>query len=120
MKSKQYILVFILIVSFGFVWKQNFTQKGTASYYHDKFHGRKTYSGEKYHKDSLTGAHATLPMGTLVQVTNLKNDSTVILKINDRLPSKKRIIDVSKAGARQLDFLRAGLAQVKIEQVEKN
>ena len=110
---------FFLIFGFSFFMSQTFTQKGTASYYADKFHGNKTYSGEKYHRDSLTGAHKTLPMGTLVKITNLTNDSTVILKINDRMYSSKRIIDVSKAAALQLNFVRAGLAQVQLEVIQE-
>ncbi len=119
MKSNTYLFVFVLFLSLSFRWYQTFTETGTASYYADKFHGKKTYSGEKYDKRDLTGAHASLPMGTMVQVTNLKNDSTVVLKINDRLPSKKRIIDVSRAGAEQLNFIRDGLAQVKLEVIEE-
>lgn len=91
------------------------TWRGKASYYASKFHGRRTASGEKYHKDSLTGAHRNLPFGTLVKVRNLKNDSTVVLRINDRLPHGGRIIDVSLAGAKQLNFIREGLANVEIE-----
>lgn len=94
-------------------------QKGTASYYGNSMHGRRTYSGEKYHKDSLTAAHKTLPMGTKVKVTNLKNDSIVIVKINDRMSAHGRVIDLSMAAAKKLNFVRAGLAQVTIEKIEK-
>ena len=100
------------------MYGKTYTETGTASYYHNKFHGRKTYSGEVYDKNKMTGAHTTLPMGTMVKITNLKNDSTVILKINDRLPSKKRIIDVSRAGAEHLNFIRDGLVKVKLEVIE--
>jgi rare lipoprotein A len=108
-------LLFGIAVYFG----QPILETGTASYYHNKFQGKKTYSGEVYDKDKFTGAHSTLPMGTMVKVTNLKNDSIVILKINDRLPSKKRIIDVSRAGADQLNFVRAGLATVTLEVLQE-
>jgi len=92
---------------------------GTASYYANKFEGRKTTSGEKYRKDSLTAAHKTLPFGTMVRVTNLKNQKAVVVKINDRLPKKsKRIIDLSRAAATELDFIRQGLTKVEIEVVE--
>jgi rare lipoprotein A len=94
-------------------------QKGIASYYGNSLHGHRTYSGEKYHKDSLTAAHRTLPMGTLVKVTNLKNDSVVIVKINDKMGSTKRIIDLSMAAAKKLNFVRNGLTTVTVEKMEK-
>jgi len=93
-------------------------QKGIASYYGNSLHGHRTYSGEKYHKDSLTAAHKTLPMGTKVKVTNLKNDSVVIVKINDRMGSAKRVIDLSMAAAKKLNFVRAGLTNVTVETIE--
>jgi rare lipoprotein A len=89
---------------------------GVASYYANKFEGRKTSSGELFRQDSLTAAHKTLPFGTLVKVTNLSNDSTVVVKINDRLPkSSSRSIDLSLRAAKQLNFVRKGLTQVRIE-----
>lgn len=89
---------------------------GVASYYANKFEGRKTSSGELFRQDSLTAAHKTLPFGTMVKVTNLSNDSTVVVKINDRLPkSSSRSIDLSLRAAKQLNFVRKGLTQVRIE-----
>jgi rare lipoprotein A len=89
---------------------------GSASYYADKFQGKKTSSGELYDKNEYTCAHRTLPFGTLLEVTNLANDSTVIVKVNDRGPySKSRLIDVSKAAAIDLDMIRGGVIKVKIE-----
>ena len=93
-------------------------QKGIASYYGNSMHGRKTYSGEKYNKDSLTAAHRTLPMGTKVKVTNLKNDSIVVVKINDRMGNSKRVIDLSMAAAKQLNFIRSGLTTVTLEKLD--
>ncbi len=91
-------------------------QTGIASYYAKKFEGRKCSCGEKFRHDSLTAAHKTLPFGTRVKVTNLKNDSIVIVRINDRLPKKsKRIIDLTKRAAKQLNFVKAGLTKVKLE-----
>ncbi|MES2568373.1 MAG: septal ring lytic transglycosylase RlpA family protein [Bacteroidota bacterium] len=88
---------------------------GVASYYAQKFNGRKTSSGEKFSNDSLTAAHKKFKFGTYVLVRNLKNDSTVIVKINDRLPqNSKRSIDLSVRAAKQLNFMRAGLAKVEI------
>lgn len=95
-----------------------YSEKGIASWYGQKFEGRYTSSGEIFRVDSLTAAHKTLPFGTLVKVTNLKNDSVVIVKITDRLPkSSKRCIDLTPRAARQLNFLRAGLTPVQLEVV---
>ncbi|MBI3520178.1 MAG: septal ring lytic transglycosylase RlpA family protein [Bacteroidetes bacterium] len=89
--------------------------KGTASFYAKKFNGRKTSSGEKFSNDSLTGAHKKFKFGTYVLVRNLKNDSTVIVKINDRLPQKsKRSIDLTLRAAKQLNFVKSGLTKVEI------
>lgn len=91
------------------------TSKGMASFYAEKFNGRKTSSGEKFSNDSLTAAHKKFKFGTYVLVRNLKNDSTIIVKINDRLPqSSKRSIDLTTRAAKQLNFIRAGLAKVEI------
>ena len=88
---------------------------GIASFYANKFNGRKTSSGEKFNNDILTAAHKKLKFGTYVLVRNLKNDSTVIVKINDRLPQKsKRTIDLSLKAARQLNFIKSGLTKVEI------
>ena len=107
-----FMLTFVIIT--GFVCYE--IEKGTASYYSNSFNGRKTASGEKFSNDSLTAAHKKLPFGTSVKVTNLKNDSVVILKINDRMPqSNKRAIDVSLAAAKKLNFVREGLTTVTIE-----
>ena len=115
------LLLFLFLCAFpAWAQKENKTNmKGKASYYAAKFEGRRTSSGEKYRKDSLTAAHKTLPFGTRVRVTNLSNNKVVVVKINDRLPKKsKRIIDLSKAAATELDFIRQGLTQVEIEVLE--
>jgi len=91
---------------------------GTASYYANKFEGRKTASGEIFDNDSMTAAHNTLPLGTLVKVTNLSNGRSVIVKITDRLhATNTRIIDLTQTAARQLGFLTNGLARVRVERV---
>jgi rare lipoprotein A len=88
---------------------------GTASFYAKKFHGRRTASGAIFSNDSLTGAHKKLKFGTYVRVRNLKNDSTVIVKITDRLPPKsKRTIDLTRKAAQQLNFIQSGLTKVEI------
>ncbi len=82
-------------------------QEGKASYYADKFVGRKTASGAVYRKNKRTAAHPTLPFGTKVTVLNLKNRRRVKVRINDRGPFVAgRIIDVSKKSARKLSMLR--------------
>jgi len=87
-----------------------------ASYYADKFHGRKTASGTKYHKNKYTAAHRSLPFNTKVKVTNMSNDSSVIVTITDRGPyAKGRIIDLSYCAARELNFIKKGITKVKIE-----
>jgi rare lipoprotein A len=94
-------------------------QTGKASFYADKFEGIPTASGEKYRHNKLTGAHKTLPFGTVVRVTNVANDKTVDVTINDRGPYVEgRVIDLSKSAAEQLGFVNSGLADVKIEVVD--
>lgn len=92
------------------------TQTGKASYYSDKLSGSKTANGEKYNPSELTAAHKKLPFGTKVKVTNLNNNKTVTVRINDRGPFVTgRIIDLSKAAAKAIDMLQAGVVKVKIE-----
>lgn len=92
------------------------TETGIASFYAKKFEGRKCSSGERFRHDSLTAAHKTLKFGTKVKVTNIKNDSVVFVRINDRLPkSSKRKIDLTLKAAKQLNFVKSGLTKVKIE-----
>lgn len=93
---------------------------GQASYYATKFHGRKTANGEIFSHDKLTAACNVLPLGTWVKVTNLKNGKSIIVKTNDRLHTKtRRIIDLTRAGAKKLDFIKRGLTRVKIEVLDK-
>lgn len=94
-------------------------QEGTASFYGKRFHGRRTASGEVFSLDSLTAAHKRLPLGTLVRVIDKKNNLSVVVRINDRLPTySKRQIDVSRAAAEQIEMVRDGLARVRIEAVD--
>lgn len=91
-------------------------EKGEASYYADKFHGRLTSSGEVFNNTELTAAHNSLPFGTIVKVTNLANQTSVIVKINDRGPFKPgRVIDLSRAAAEKINLVKTGTAQVKVE-----
>jgi rare lipoprotein A len=109
----------ILPTDTAIVVENGFSQTGVASYYANKFHGRRTSSGAIYHKDSMTCAHHTLKFGTIIRVTNLANDSTVIVKVTDRMGKTSHILDLSLAGAKQLNLLRSGIAKVKIEEVRQ-
>jgi rare lipoprotein A len=92
------------------------TQAGVASYYHDRFHGRKTASGAIYNKNVLSAAHKTLPLGSKVKVTDTRTGRSVVVKINDRGPFVKgRVIDLSRAAAKEIGLTKKGLAKVKVE-----
>lgn len=92
------------------------SDEGIASYYHNKFHGRRTASGERYDKTEFTAAHRTFPFGTLVRVQSLTNGRAVLVRITDRGPWKEsRIIDLSYTAARSLKMIRAGLMRVRID-----
>ena len=96
--------------------RRGWTQTGEASYYANKFRGRRTASGQRYDPRLLSAAHRTLPFGCVVRVTNLENGRAVTVSINDRGPWKRgRIIDLSRAAAAKLDMIRTGVARVKIE-----
>ena len=117
----RFMVIIALLLCYG---EKSFSQdtiptnnksKGIASFYAKKFNGRKTSSGEKFSNDSLTAAHKKFKFGTYVLVRNLKNDSTVVVKINDRLPQKsKRSIDLTLRAAKQLNFIKSGLTKVEI------
>lgn len=90
--------------------------EGKASYYGARHHGNKTASGERFDQNALTAAHRSLPFGSRVLVTNLRNDKSVVVRINDRGPySKGRLIDLSHKAAEQIDMLRAGIVPVRVE-----
>ena len=116
MKSCQILFLIILFFSIEASGQKEFLQIGKASYYADKFNGRKTASGEIYDHSKKTAAHLTLAFGTKVRVTNLANNKSVVVKINGRGPFVKgRIIDLSKSAAKQLNFLDKGVTEVKVE-----
>lgn len=97
------------------------TLEGKASYYGPKFHGRTTASGETMDKNALTCAHKTLPFGTMIEVENPRNNSRVVVRVNDRGPySGNRILDISLAAAEKLDMTRKGVINVKATIVGKN
>jgi len=91
-------------------------QTGLAAFYHAKFQGRPTASGESFDHKGLTAAHKTLPFGTLVRVTNLRNSKSVIVRINDRGPMQPgRLIDLTYRAARMLGFVHQGMTKVILE-----
>ena len=92
---------------------------GISSYYAEDFHGKLTANGEVYDMYGLTAAHKTIPLNTIVRVTNLDNEKSLILRINDRGPYVKgRILDCSYGAAKKLGFLSNGTTQVRIEVIE--
>jgi len=114
------IALFIFVLRFYYVyWNDLYGKIGMASYYSYPFHGRKTASGRVYNKYKLTAAHRTLAFKTKVKVTNLKNDRTVVVTINDRGPFiRGRIIDLSWEAARRLGMLKKGISKVKLEIID--
>jgi rare lipoprotein A len=92
--------------------------QGTASYYGRELAGNRTASGERFNPNDLTAAHRTLPLGTKLRVTNVANGRSVIVRVNDRGPFVgKRLIDVSLGAAREIQMIRSGTAQVRLELV---
>ncbi len=99
--------------------KRIYRETGAASWYGREFHGRTTASGEVFDMYGMSAAHRTLPLGTVIRVTNLDNNKSVTVKVNDRGPFvKNRIIELSYGAARELDFIAQGTAAVKIETLE--
>ena len=116
-RMKTIILFFLIAtLSLPLTGQDVYIQYGKASFYGDKFQGRATASGERYDHDQLTAAHLSLPFGTRVKVTNLSNNKTTTVRINDRGPFVEgRIIDLSKRAAQHLDFIPLGIVDVKVE-----
>lgn len=115
MKKLLYVFVLQFLMMSAFAQ----TQTGKASFYADKFEGSPTASGEKYRHAKLTAAHKTLPFGTKVRVTNIANNQSVDVVVNDRGPYVDgRVIDLSKSAAEKLGFINQGLAEVKIEVID--
>lgn len=98
-----------------------FIDKGTmkASWYGPGFHGQKTANGEIYNQNSFTAAHKSLKFGTLLKITNLKNNKSVVIRINDRGPYiHGRDLDLSKAAATELGFINKGVSKIKVEEIK--
>ncbi|SFV21460.1 septal ring lytic transglycosylase RlpA family protein [Pseudidiomarina donghaiensis] len=109
---------------FGKTWHilddvNEFSQEGVASWYGEKFHGHLTSNGETYDMYAMSAAHKTLPLPTYVRVTNLSNNKSVVVRVNDRGPFHgNRIIDLSYVAAYKLDMLKSGTAKVRIEALQ--
>lgn len=100
--------------------ERHITQVGLASWYGDAFHGRLTANGEIYDRDSFTAAHPTMPLPSYARVTNLRNNTSMIVRVNDRGPyHSNRVMDVSRRVAEVLDIRRMGTAKVKVEWVAR-
>ena len=98
---------------------KNYVEKGIASWYGTKFHGRRTSSGETYDMYAMTAAHKTLPLPTYVQVKNLNNGKYIIVKVNDRGPfHENRIIDLSYTAAIKLDIIKKGTGLVEVRAID--
>ncbi len=96
----------------------DYNKVGVASWYGPGFQGRKTASGARFNMNALTAAHPSLPFGTQVRVTNVKNGRSVVVTINDRGPfARGRIIDLSKAAASRLGMIKQGVAKVRVEAI---
>ena len=96
-----------------------YSEKGIASWYGKKFHGKLTSTREVYNMYNITAAHKSLPIPCYAKVTNLSNNKSLIVRINDRGPFKKgRIIDLSYAAAKKLDFIKQGTAPVLVEAID--
>lgn len=97
------------------------SQAGVASYYADRFHGRRTASGERYDRNALSAAHRTLPMGTQVRVTDIDSGDSVVVQVNDRGPfARGRVIDLSRAAASEIGLTRRGLAEVRVDVLNRS
>lgn len=111
---------------FGNTWhilesSHNYVEEGVASWYGEKFHGHLTSNGETYDMYAMSAAHKTLPLPTYVRVTNLANQKSVVVRVNDRGPfHSNRIIDLSYVAAYKLDMLQSGTARVRIEALQPN
>jgi rare lipoprotein A len=105
----KYLLIALFIIVTGF------SISGTASYYADRFHGRKTASGQVYDKHKFTAASNKFKLGDSVKVINLSNKKQIVVLVNDRMANNGRVIDLSYAAADSLDFIKQGLTKVKIE-----
>lgn len=114
MRNVVLIFLFSAISLMGYAQTSS-SEEGLATFYSNKFNGRKTSSGEIYRHTKLTAAHPSLPFGTEVKVTNPDNGKSVIVRINDRCSPRRITIDLSKAAAKKIDLIASGIKKVRIE-----
>jgi rare lipoprotein A len=99
---------------------RGYDERGAASFYGARHQGQRTASGERFDQAELTAAHRRLPFGTRVQVTNLTNQRSVVVRVNDRGPhSRSRLIDLSRAAAEQLGMIGSGTARVRVQSLSE-
>lgn len=125
---KNYRIVLTILLCIGYIAtiasigdksaKPDSIMVGVASYYHNKFIGRKTANGERFKQTKFTAACNHYPLGTKLRVTNLSNKKSIIVRINDRMGTKRRIIDLTTKGAKELGYYKKGLTKIKIELVD--
>ena len=114
----QFLLVFFMVHTPMQNTGSGKIQRGKASYYGDEFEGRKTANGERFSNDDYTCAHRSMPFNSFLRVTNLKNNLSITVRVNDRGPYvRSRIIDLSEAAARRIGSYQHGLTTVKIEEL---
>lgn len=118
MKNTKLILGALALLCCPNLYTELRAERGVASYYHDRFHGRRMANGDIYHRDSFTCAHRRYALGTWLKVVNPRNGKAVIVQVTDRGPYSKRFtIDLSRAAARHLEIIQSGWAPVEITQV---
>lgn len=124
MQMRRIISSIVAVLMIAFVGTElnaqsgNNSKSGTASYYHNKFVGRKTANGEIFSNNKYTAACNQYPLGTYLKVTNKKNNKVIYVKVNDRIGHPKRIIDLTHRAAKDLNFANSGLTSVNIEVVD--
>ncbi|WP_016776251.1 septal ring lytic transglycosylase RlpA family protein [Anaerophaga thermohalophila] len=122
-KRQNFTVVFLaiaLLLALHDNESEKYSETGRASYYAYALGGSETASGEIYYHDSLTAAHRTIPFGTLLEVENLDNNKSVVVRVNDRAPFvEERIIDLSRAAFEKIASLEEGVVEVKITEVGK-
>ena len=117
---RKYFIILILLITFGCRLSLLAQERGVVSYYSSRMHGRRMSNGEKYHRDSMTCAHAKYALGTLLRVTNVKNGKSVVVRVTDRCARHaRRIIDLSMAAAKQLGLVAAGVGTVLVERFHR-
>jgi rare lipoprotein A len=115
------LAVLAFVLPFGAVQGNVGVQEGKASWYGAQFHDRPTASGERFDASAMTMAHPTLPFGTRVRVTNLRNGRSVVVRVNDRGPFVgSRIADLSHGAASAIGMVRRGIASVRIEVLDRD